>query len=106
MTHENYSLLLVIIFTTKMDAVKAGIEKAKEATQGKLAEDKAQIGKDPTKKPSERVEAAVESGIAKMKQDEHAHKAEPHKDEHTLKPEQHKNEHNAKVEHKDKYDSH
>ncbi|CAF1619641.1 unnamed protein product [Rotaria magnacalcarata] len=89
-----------------MDAVKAGIEKAKEATQGKLAEDKAQIGKDPTKKPSERVEAAVESGIAKMKQDEHAHKAEPHKDEHTLKPEQHKNEHNAKVEHKDKYDSH
>ena len=78
-----------------MDALKAGIEKTKEATQGKLAEEKAQIAQDPTKKPSERADAAFESDKAKIKQDEHAHKAEKHKNEHIAKSEHHKDKHGA-----------
>ncbi|CAF3408993.1 unnamed protein product [Rotaria socialis] len=80
-------LSTTIIFTAKMDAAKADIEKIKEATKGIKDEDKAQIAQGPTINSSERVETAVKSGIATMKQDEHAHKAE-----------QHKNKHNAKVE--------
>ncbi|CAF4780310.1 unnamed protein product, partial [Rotaria sp. Silwood1] len=55
-----------------MDAVKAGVEKAKEAVQGKKAEDKANKASDPTVKPSERVDAAFEAGKARMKEQEHA----------------------------------
>jgi hypothetical protein len=66
-----------------MDAVKAGVEKAKETVQGKKAEDKAQKACDPTQKPSDRVDAAFESGKAKMKEQEHAAKAEHKKDKHT-----------------------
>ncbi|CAF4087176.1 unnamed protein product [Rotaria sordida] len=55
-----------------MDAIKAGIEKAKETVQGKKAEEEARKASDPTVKPSERVDAAVEYGKAKMKEAEHA----------------------------------
>ncbi|CAF1063224.1 unnamed protein product [Rotaria sp. Silwood1] len=65
-----------------MDAVKAGVEKAKEAVQGKKAEDKANKASDPTVKPSERVDAAFEAGKARMKEQEHACKAECNKDKH------------------------
>lgn len=65
-----------------MDAIKAGIEKTKEAVQGKKADDKAEKANDPTVKPSDRVDAAFESGKAKMKQQEHACNAECNKDKH------------------------
>ncbi|CAF1027984.1 unnamed protein product [Rotaria sordida] len=65
-----------------MDAIKAGVEKAKETIQGKKAEDKAEKACDPTEKPSDRVDAAFESGKAKMKEQEHACKAECKKDKH------------------------
>jgi hypothetical protein len=65
-----------------MDAVKAGVEKVKETVQGKKAEEKAEKANDPMKKPSDRVDAAFESGKAKMKEQEHACKAECQKDKH------------------------
>jgi hypothetical protein len=65
-----------------MDAVKAGVEKVKESVQGKKAEDKAYKANDPTEKPSDRVDAAFESGKARMKEQEHACKAECRKDKH------------------------
>jgi len=65
-----------------MDSIKAGVEKVKETVQGKKDEDKAEKANDPTVKPSARVDAAFESGKAKMKEQEHACKAECHKDKH------------------------
>lgn len=65
-----------------MDAIKAGVEKAKEAVQSKKVEDKAVKAHDPTVKPSDRVDAAFESGKAQMKEREHAGKAECYKDKH------------------------
>ncbi|CAF1359331.1 unnamed protein product [Rotaria magnacalcarata] len=80
-----------IIFTAKeMDAVKVGIEKTKEATEGKKTEDLSQKVQDPSKTPSERVEAVFESGIAKMKQDERAYKVEHYKNDYIAKAEHHK----------------
>ncbi|CAF4225975.1 unnamed protein product, partial [Rotaria sordida] len=75
-------LFLMLNKNKKMDAIKAGIEKAKETVQGKKAEEEARKASDPTVKPSERVDAAVEYGKAKMKEAEHACKAECHKDKH------------------------
>ncbi|CAF0860925.1 unnamed protein product [Rotaria sordida] len=66
----------------KMDAIKAGIEKVKEAVQGKKAEEAARKASDPTEKPSERVDAAFKYGKARMKEEEHACKAEYNKDKH------------------------
>ncbi|CAF4213656.1 unnamed protein product, partial [Rotaria sordida] len=66
----------------KMYAIKAGIEKAKEAVQGKKAEEAARKASDPTEKPSERVDAAFEYGKARRKEEEHAYKAECNKDKH------------------------
>ena len=65
-----------------MDAIKAGVEKVKEAVHSKKAEDKAEKAHDPTVKPSDRVDAAFESGKAQMKEREHACKAECYKDRH------------------------
>ncbi|CAF2747408.1 unnamed protein product [Rotaria sp. Silwood2] len=65
-----------------MDAAKAGVEKVKETIQGKKAENKAHKANDPTEKPSERADAAFESGKARMKEQEHACKAECRKDKH------------------------
>lgn len=65
-----------------MDAIKAGIEKAKEAVHSKKAEDKAEKANDPTVKPSERVDAAFEAGKAAMKEQEHSCKAECYKEKH------------------------
>ncbi|CAF1619650.1 unnamed protein product [Rotaria magnacalcarata] len=73
-----------------MDAVKVGIEKTKEATEGKKTEDLSQKVQDPSKTPSERVEAVFESGIAKMKQDERAYKVEHYKNDYIAKAEHHK----------------
>ncbi|CAF3888609.1 unnamed protein product, partial [Rotaria sordida] len=55
-----------------MDAIKAGVEKAKEAVQTKRADDKAEKALDPTKKPSDRADAAFESNKAAIKAQEHA----------------------------------
>jgi len=68
-----------------MDAIKAGIEKAKEVIEGKKADELATKANDPTEKPSERVDAAFEAGKSQMKEQEHAVKAECHKDEHSCK---------------------
>ena len=65
-----------------MDAIKAGVEKMKEATQGKKAEDKAEKAHDPTVKPSDRVDAAFESGKAQLKEQEHGLKADHHQNKH------------------------
>lgn len=65
-----------------MDAMKAGIEKTKEAVQTKRAEEKAEKANDPNIKPSERMDAAFESNKAAMKAQEHACRAECRKDKH------------------------
>ena len=73
---------LSFFWTEIMDAVKAGLEKAKETVQGKKAEDKATKAHDPSVKPSDRVDAAFEAGKAINKEQEHAAKAEHHKNKH------------------------
>ena len=65
-----------------MDAIKAGVEKVKESMQSKKADEMAEKANDPTVKPSDRVDAAFESGKAQMKEREHATKAECYKDKH------------------------
>ena len=65
-----------------MDAIKAGVEKVKESVHSKKADDKADKAYDPTVKPSDRVDAAFESGKSTMKAQEHGAKAEFHKDKH------------------------
>ena len=65
-----------------MDAIKAGIEKVKETVQGKKADEQIAKAHDSTQLPSERVDAALESGNAKIKEREHAVKSECHKDQH------------------------
>ncbi len=61
---------------------KAGIEKVKETIQGKKADEQIAKAHDPSQLPSERVDAALESGNAKIKEKEHACKSECHKDKH------------------------
>jgi hypothetical protein len=68
-----------------MDAVKAGMEKTKESMAGKKADDKMAKAHDPTKSAGERVDAALDAGKAKTKEQEHACKAECHKDKHAHK---------------------
>ncbi|CAF1046097.1 unnamed protein product [Rotaria sordida] len=82
LSFEDTRALISQYLIEKMDAIKAGIEKAKETVQGKKAEEEARKASDPTVKPSERVDAAVEYGKAKMKEAEHACKAECNKDKH------------------------
>ncbi|CAF2492104.1 unnamed protein product [Rotaria sp. Silwood2] len=65
-----------------MDAIRAGVEKAKEAVQSKKADDKAAKALDPTKKLNDRLDASYESDKAAMKAQEHACKAECYKDKH------------------------
>jgi len=66
-----------------MDAIKAGVEKAKEACAG--IEDKVDKANDPTKSTSSRVDAALDAGKAQVKEQEHREKAECHKEKHELK---------------------
>ncbi len=74
-----------------MDALKAGAHKVmnkivflksnfdvqvQEAVQGKKVEDHLDTASDPSKKPSERVDAAHKAGQAAHKESEHACKAD------------------------------
>lgn len=65
-----------------MDALKAGVEKVKEAVEAKTANEK--LGKidDPNVKPSERMDAAFEANQAAAKAAEHHAKAEELKYKH------------------------
>jgi len=67
-----------------MDAIKSGVEKVKESVHSKNADDKAEKACDPTKKPSDRVDAAFESGKSAMKAQEHGVKAECYKEKHVV----------------------
>ena len=65
-----------------MDALKAGVEKVKEAVEGKKVEEKVNKANDPTVKPSERLDAQFEANRAAAKAAEHNVKAEEHKMKH------------------------
>ncbi|CAF1623907.1 unnamed protein product [Didymodactylos carnosus] len=65
-----------------MDALKAGAEKVKEVVHGHKADEKCEKACDPTKKPSDRVDAAFEAGKHKMKEQEHGCKSECHAQDH------------------------
>jgi hypothetical protein len=65
-----------------MDAVKAGIEKAKEASDCKKAEQKLEKANDPNVKPSERLDAQFEANKAAAKAAEHHVKADLHQAKH------------------------
>ncbi|CAF3659264.1 unnamed protein product [Rotaria sp. Silwood1] len=66
----------------KMDAIKAGIEKTKEATEEKKVDTKLQKSTDPNVKPSERMDAQFEADKAAAKAAEHHSKAEQLKNKH------------------------
>jgi hypothetical protein len=65
-----------------MDALKAGVEKVKEAVEGKKVDDKLEKAIDPNVKPSERMDAEFEAKKAAGKADEHHAKAEIYKTKH------------------------
>jgi hypothetical protein len=65
-----------------MDAVKAGIEKAKEASDCKKVEQKTEKANDPNVKPSERLDAQFEANKAAASAAEHHAKAEHHQAKH------------------------
>ncbi len=65
-----------------MDAIKAGIEKVKEAVESKKADDKCEKANDPNVKPSERIDAQFEANKAAVKAAEHHAKAEQYKTKH------------------------
>jgi hypothetical protein len=65
-----------------MEALKAGIEKAKEASDNKTATQKAEKACDPNVKPSERLDAQFEANKAAGKAAEHHVKAEQHHAKH------------------------
>lgn len=65
-----------------MDAIKAGIEKVKEAVDTKKADDKQEKANNPNVKPSERLDAQFEANKAAQKAAEHHAKAEEHKTKH------------------------
>lgn len=65
-----------------MDALKAGVEKVKEAVEGKKVDEKLAKVNDPNVKPSERMDAEFEANQAAAKAAEHHAKAEAHKNKH------------------------
>ncbi|CAF2871868.1 unnamed protein product [Rotaria sp. Silwood2] len=65
-----------------MDALKAGVEKMKEANEEKKADSKQQKSNDPNVKPSERMDAGFEANKAAAKAAEHHSKAEQLKNKH------------------------
>lgn len=67
-----------------MEAVKAGVEKVKEAMDSKTAEKKLEKAGDPNIKPSERMDAQFEANKAACKAAEHHAKAEHHKAKHVV----------------------
>jgi hypothetical protein len=68
-----------------MEALKAGIEKVKEATDTKKAEENFEKANDPSVKPSERLDAQFEANKAATKAAEHHAKAEIHRAKHVAK---------------------
>ena len=66
----------------RMDALKAGVEKMKEAVEGKKVDEKLNKANDPNVKPSERMDAQFEANKAAAKAAEHNVKAEEHKIKH------------------------
>ena len=75
--HHQYN-----IFVSKWEACKAGLEKVKEAMEGKKVDDKLEKANDPNVKPSERMDAAFEANQAAAKAAEHHVKAEVHTSKH------------------------
>ena len=65
-----------------MDAIKAGVEKVKEACKGKEADEKQAKANNPNVKPSERMDAEFEANKAAAKASEYHSKAEEHKNKH------------------------
>jgi hypothetical protein len=65
-----------------MEALKAGIEKAKEASDNKKAEQNYEKAQDPNVKPSERLDAEFEANKAAANAAEHHAKAEIHRAKH------------------------
>lgn len=62
-----------------MDALKAGIEKVKEAVEAKTANEQLEKVNDPNVKPSERMDAKFEADQAAVKAAAHHAKAEEYK---------------------------
>jgi hypothetical protein len=69
-------------FRKEMDALKAGVEKVKEAVEGKKADDQHEKANNPSVKPSERMDAEFEANKAATKCVEHHAKAEEYKTKH------------------------
>jgi hypothetical protein len=67
---------------TNMDALKAGIEKVREAVETKTANEKFEKINDPNVKPSERMDAEFEADQAAAKAAVHHAKAEEYKLKH------------------------
>ncbi|CAF1257416.1 unnamed protein product [Rotaria sp. Silwood1] len=65
-----------------MDAVKAGVEKMKEATEQKKADSELKKMNDPNIKPSERMDAEFEANKAATKASQHHSNAEQFKNKH------------------------
>ena len=65
-----------------MDALKAGLEKAKEAVNIKTANEKLEKAADPNMKPSERMDAEFEANQAAIKATHNQAKAEEYKSKH------------------------
>ena len=65
-----------------MDAIKAGLEKAKEASDSKKVEKNLEKANDPNVKPSERLDAQFEANKAAGKAAEHHAKADLHQAKH------------------------
>ncbi|CAF2108529.1 unnamed protein product [Rotaria magnacalcarata] len=87
-------------YKLKMDAVKVGVEKEKETTEGKKVH-------DTTEKSSKHADDPLESGKPKTKKGEHAGNSEHHKDKHASRGEHSKDKHANKDEQsKDKHSSH
>ena len=65
-----------------MDAIKAGVEKMKEAVDMKKAEENIEKANDPNIKPSERMDATFEARKATENAAKHGAKAEVFKAKH------------------------
>ncbi|CAF3576142.1 unnamed protein product [Rotaria sp. Silwood1] len=65
-----------------MDALKAGAHKVQEAVHGKKAEEKMEKASDPSRAPSDRIDAAHDAVKAATKESEHACKADCRSYEH------------------------
>lgn len=67
-----------------MEALKAGIEKTKEAVDAKKAEQQFEKAQDPNVKPSKRVDAQFEANKATAQAADHHVKAEIHRKKHVV----------------------